>query len=309
MYDFNMPFSYDSLNLYNSNRSVAGVVQNDENTRYFMRSLYQRIISGAKFKLPERWSQGKRYFRNVLFSEGFIGIANTPEYGVIPQICAVDTPGIFLQPTQMIIAQPLVNFRGTIGENCEIIHLTNDWCGVWDIVEHYAIRLSTAITSLDVSLVNSRLALLAAAKNKSAAETLKFLFQKVAAGEPFAVYDKFLKGDSVDGSDDPIWTFTQDVKNNYIVHDILEDIETIIHQFDNEVGILSGTVKKERMLDAEINANNDDANARASTWLEELTDSFNNVNRLFPDLNLSFSLKYGGIEHVYNDETTVNRSV
>lgn len=304
-----IPQDFEGLNQYNSMRSVAGRVQNDLNTAYYMRALYQRVISGAKFRLPEAWDQGKRYFKNVLFSLGFIGIVDTPEYGVIPQICAPRGYGLFLQPTNLMVAQPLVNFDGTIGENCEIIHLTNDWKGVWDIVEHYAIRLSIAVTSVDVSLMNSRVSILAAAKNKSAANTLKYLYEKISAGEPFAVYDKALKSEGLNEDSEPIWTLSQDVANNYITDKLLADMDTILRQFDNEIGILAMNGKKERMVTDEVQAETDDSCARASTWEENLTDSFNRVNKLFPELNLSFTLKYGGEEHEYNAETNADRIV
>ena len=304
-----IPQDFEGLNQYNSMRSVAGRVQNDLNTAYYMRALYQRVISGAKFKLPEAWDQGKRYFKNVLFSLGFIGIVKTPEYGVIPQICAPRGYGLFLQPTDLLVAQPLVNFQGTIGKDCELIHLTNDWLGVWDIVEHYAIRLSIAITSVDVSLINSRVSLLAAAKNKSAANTLKYLYEQISAGEPFAVYDKALKSEGINEDGEPIWTYSQDVANNYITDKLLADIDTILRQFDNEIGILALNGKKERMITNEVEAEADDSCARASTWEENLTDSFNRVNKLFPELNLSFTLKYGGEEHEYISATDSDRTV
>lgn len=309
MYNFEIPIDFEGLNQYNSMRSVAGRVCNDLNTRYYMRALYQRVISGTSFRLPEAWALGKRYFKNVLFSLGFIGVIKTKKYGVIPQICAPKGYGLFLQPTEIIVAQPLVNQEGVIGNDCEIINLTNDWLGVWDIVEHYAIRLSTAITSVDVSLVNSRVSLLAAAKNKSAAETLKFLYEKISAGEPFAVYNKNLKSVGMDGEEDPIWTFSQDVANNYITDKLLADMDTILRQFDNEVGILALNGKKERMITDEVTALNDDACARASTWFENLSDSFDRVNKLFPELNLSFKMKYGGEEREYNSENDANRNV
>lgn len=309
MYNFEIPTDFEGLNQYNSMRSVAGRVQNDLNTQYYMRALYQRVISGTTFKLPDAWALGKRYFKNVLFTLGFIGVCKTEKYGVIPQICAPRGYGVFLQPTDIIVAQPLVNFDGVIGKNCEIINLTNDWLGIWDIVEHYAVRLSIAITSVDVSLINSRVALLAAAKNKSAANTLKFLYEKITAGEPFAVYDKALKSEGLDGSEEPIWTYSQDVKNNYITNDLLNDMDTILRQFDNEVGILALNGKKERMITDEVTALNDDACARASTWFENLSDSFDRVNALFPQLNLSFKMKYGGEEREYISNVNTNRNV
>ena len=312
MYGFEIPTDFEGLNMYNSMRSVAGKVCNDANTAYYMRALYHRILSGATFDLPDTptWRQSRRYFKNVLYTMGFIGVVKTAKYGVVPQICNPYGYGLFLQPTNIRVTQPLVQFEGTIGEDCEVIHLTPDWRGVWDIVEHYAIRLSTAITSLDVSLINSRVSFLAGAKNKTAAETLKYLYEAISAGEPFKVYDKkFLKSDDLNEKSEPIWTYHQDVKNNYITDNLLADMTEILRMFDNEVGILAIGDKKERRITDEVEAISDDTCARASTWFENLSDSFDNVNRLFPELNLSFTFKYGGEDHVYNAKTDNDRTV
>lgn len=299
MYDISIPADYEGLNIYNSMRSVAGRVQNDENTAYYMRALYQRAIAGATFNLPDVWSRAKRYFRNVLFSQGWIGVVDTPEYGVIPQICTFSGYGLFLQPTNIIVSQPLVQFEGTIGENCELILLCGDYKGIWDIVEHYAVRLSVAITSLDCALMNERISVLAAGKSKQAAETLKYLYGRISAGEPFSVYDKAIKSDGLDDDNEPIWTFSQDVASQYISDKLLADIDTILKQFDREIGIAAVGEKKERMITDEVVTQNEDSCARASTWFESLSDSFDNVNKLFPDLGLSFTMKYGGEVHEY----------
>lgn len=309
MYGFEIPTDYEGLNTYNSLRSVAGHVQNDYNTAFYMRALWQRAIAGTTFKLPKSWRRGKRYFKNVLFSLGFIGVIDTPDYGIIPQICSFSGYGLFLQPVKMIVNQPLVQFEGTIGEDCELIHLCGDFRGIWDIVEHFAIRLSTAITSVDCALMNERISLLAAGKSKQASETLKYLYEKISAGEPFAVYDKAIKTDSLDGSDEPIWTFSQDVASQYISDKLLADIDTILMQFDKEIGIAAVGEKKERMLTDEIAMQNEDACARSTTWFENLSDSFDLVNELFPDLGLSFSMKYGGEVYEYNAETNVDRDL
>ena len=307
MFSFEIPTDYEGLNAYNSIRSVAGTVTDDVSTEYYMRALYQRVLSGATFRLPKAWAKGKRYFKNILYTRGFIGVADTKEYGIIPQICTFNGYGVFLQPTNMIISQPLVSFEGKIGEDCEIINLTPDWRGIFDIVEHYAIRLATAIASVDVSLVNSRVSFIALAKNKSANETLKILYEKISAGSPFEVIDKTLKPEGL--GEDPIWTYSQDVANNYITDKLLADIDTLLQQFDNEVGILAIGDKKERRITDEVSMIADDTCARASTWFENLSDSFDRVNALFPDLNLSFSFKYGGEIHEYNNEANSNGNV
>lgn len=306
MYNISIPEDYEGLNQYNSMRSVAGRVQNDLNTAYYMRALYQRAIAGTTFYLPENWKRAKRYFKNVLYSMGFIGVVNTKEYGVQPQICSFAGYGLYLQPTKILVNQPLVQFEGTIGEDCEIIHLCGDFRGVWDTIEHFAIRLSTAIASLDCALVNERVSLLAAAKNKAASETLKYLYEKISAGEPFAVYDKNLKSDGL-SEEEPIWTYSQDVANQYISDKLLADIDTILQQFDREIGIAAVGEKKERMITDEVNIQIQDSCARSDTWFENLSDSFDLTNKLFPELNLSFTMNYGGEVHEYNAKTNADR--
>ena len=150
-----MPFDYEFINQYNGTRTPTGEVEFDLTTNYFFRSLYQRALSVISFNLPSEWN--KRYFKNVLFGCGFIGIVNTAKYGIIPQISNLSGYGLYLQPTRLLIAQPFVNFEGTIGENCAVIKLTPDYKGITDIVEHYALQLSKCCTSINVSLVNSRL--------------------------------------------------------------------------------------------------------------------------------------------------------
>lgn len=309
MYNIEIPQDYEGLNVYNSMRSVAGRVQNDYNTQFFMRALYQRVLAGTKFKLPRSWRRAKRYFKNVLFTEGFIGVIDTPKYGQIPQICTFSGYGLYRQPVKMLVNQPLVEFEGTIGEDCELILLCGDYRGVWDIVEHFAIRLSIAITSLDCALMNERISFLAAAKSKQANETLKYLYEMISAGEPFAVFDKAIQSDSLDNNEEPIWTFSQDVASQYISDKLLADITTILLQFDREIGIAAVGEKKERMLENEVELQQEDACARSSTWFESLSDTFELTNELFPDLDLGFTMKYGGEVHEYNATNDANRLV
>ena len=307
MYNISIPEDYEGLNTYNSMRSVAGRVQNDQNTAFYMRALYQRVLAGLKLDFPKSWKRAKRYFKNVLFSQGFIAVIKTPDYGVIPQICGFSGYGLYLQPTKILVNQPLVQFEGTIGKDCELIHLCGDYRGVWDIIEHYAIRLSVAITSVDCALMNERISLLAAAKNKAASDTLKYLFERISAGEPFSVYDKNLKDDGLTESDS-IWTFSQDVASQYISDKLLADIDTILQQFDREIGIAAVGEKKERMITDEVNIQIQDSCARSDTWYENMNDGFENVNDLFPELGgIGFTMFYGGEAHEYNAEIDADR--
>jgi len=292
------PMTYECINMYNGLISPTGEVQHDQTTAYFWRCLYHRLMSVITFRIPQEWNYN--YFKNILFGLGFIAVIDSPEYGIIPQICTVSGYGLYLQPTKVIVAQPLVRFEGRRGENCEIIRLTPDWRGVLDIVDHYAYELATAYTSVNVSLINSRAGLLAYAKNKNALETIKVMAEKLSAGEPLVVADKALKSDDING-EEPLFTMAFDPARNYITDMLLDNMATILNEFDREIGVPIVDDKKERRIEAEVNAMTSDAGCRLDVWKESLTESIKDVKRVFPALDISFEVK-GGASNEYNAE-------
>lgn len=279
-------FSFESINQYNGKRTPSGTVEYDLTTAYFFRSLYQRALSNFNFKLPDSWNMG--YFKNVLFGMGYIGVIKTSNYGIIPQICNPYGYGIYLQPTNLRVAQPLVIFDGVIGDDCEIIKLCPDYTGILDIIEHYASKLSKCWTSIEVSLINSRVGMIAFPKNKNASEALKYLVERLTAGDPLVCGDKLLKQGLEDG--DPLFTYFGEPAKNYITDKLLNDFTTILNSFDREIGIPIVSDKKERMIESEVNSLISDSGSRIDTWKESLTDSINNVNKLF-NLNISFTVR------------------
>lgn len=292
MYDF---LDYAAINKYSGLRSTSGTVENDLTTAYFMRCLFQRAISTIEFNLPETWNYN--YFRQVLFRVGFIGVIETGKYGVIPQICTLSGYGLYMQPTRLIVAQPLVNFEGTIGKNCELIRLTPDYLGIWDIVEHYAVQLSMAVTSAKMSEFNSRLGYIVGAKNKKMAETAKIIYQKIIAGEPLVVTEKAILDDPETG-ESQLFNQAFDVKNGFILPELLDSIEQILNQFDREIGIPTINNKKERMIDREAQLTVSDTFARLQTWEDCLKETFDNVRRLWPELYIAFKIRKGVQENV-----------
>lgn len=299
------PLSFEAINIYNGTRSPTGEVKFDLTTAYYFRALFERAMSVFKWDLPEEWN--RQYFINVLFGMGYIGIVRTREYGIIPQISTLTGYGLYLQPTRLLVAQPLVNFEGVIGEDCEVIKLTPYYKGITDIVDHYADLLSTACTSLHMAIYNSRLAWVAAAKNKSAAETLKVILEKVSSGEPAIVIDKLLKDDSLDGKNEPIFSEMFDASKSYVVSNILEDMRTIITDFDREIGIPVVDDKKERRIESEVASLTSDAGCRVDTWETCLDESVKRVNKLF-GLSISFERKEVEINEPYSP-TDADRDV
>lgn len=276
------PYYYDYINAQVSPIMPSTVhVRGTGLPRFFARHLLQRAMSVFEWKLPETWD--KDYFLYAMYCYGYVSVFDTDQYGVIPQVCALGGYNVFYRPSFAVVGNPLIengqlkNLR--IGDECEIVKLQPDYCGIMDTVSMYADLLALAIEAAAVNLVNSHLSYAFIAENKAGAESLKKVFDDVASGEPAVVLDKRLF--SPDGS--PLWqAFSNDLKQNYIVTELLNDMRTLYNQFDTEIGIANANItKRERLITDEVTANNQETTARAALWLEELQKSFERVNERF----------------------------
>ena len=117
------------------------------------------------------------------------------------------------------------------------------------------------------------------------ADTFKKFYDAVANGQPAIAIGKEL----ADDQGRPRWTpFQQDIKSTYIAGDLLRDLRTIENRFDNDIGIPNAnTEKRERMIVDEVNANNVETYSKCELWLEQLRESCERANAMFPGLALA----------------------
>ena len=299
MYQDNiLPVFYDYMNARTSLVTPSTLhIANSEVAWFFKRSLIQKILARYKIKIPKTWSTS--YFKYVLFCIGFISVFETDVFGVIPQICTPNGRNVFFEPSTVNVTNPLIE-NGTlqtleIGKNCELIKMQPDFGGVMDIVEYYGNMLALCVSTAEINLHNSKLSYIFAAKNKSAAESFKKLYDQVSSGEPAAFIDKNLLDDNGNIN---VQYFTQSVGQNFITPQILDAMRTIENMFDTEVGIPNANVsKRERLTDDEVNVNNSETFCRATLWLESMKEGFEKVRDMFgiseSELNIEFAILNG----------------
>lgn len=287
----NAPYSYDFVNLYNANRSPSTVhCQNVGLTRFFQRYLLQKVISVFKFDgIPDTWNYD--YFIYTLLINGYVGIVETDKYGVIPQHCSLYGRDVFYQPSNIVVANPLIRgiLRPRIGEECALIKMQPDYCGVWDMITFYADMLALTAESAGVNLVNSKLAFVFAANSKTAAESFKKMYDQINAGNPAAFVDK----DLFDDGGKPNWmTFNQNLQQNYISGELLADFHRWLNLFNTEIGIPNANFEKsERLITDEVNANNEDTKSKVIVWLDTIRAGLAQVKEVF-DIDISVHLRY-----------------
>ena len=299
--DAGIPVLYDYKNLYNSSFAPSTIHAQDAGLAlYFQRYLIQKIMSVFEFKgVPKNWD--KSYFMYSLFIFGFVAVVKTDRYGVIPQHCSLSGYNIYYRPTNAVIANPLLRgiMEPRIGSECALIKMQPDYGGAWDIVAYYADLMALATESLGTNLVNSKLAYVFGAENKTMAESFKKLYDTVASGEPAVFVDKQL----FDEEGNPKWfTFDQNLKQNYIANEILQDLAKIDSRFNTEIGIPNVNIAKESGVGrSEIEANNIDTKAKCSIWLETIREGLQQVKELF-DLNITVNLRFNNDMGVLENE-------
>lgn len=294
-----LPASYDYINFYNASMEPSTVhVKNTGLSNFFSRYLIQKAISAFEWQgIPEHWHMN--YFLYVLFVFGYISVIETDKYGIIPQHCGLYGYDVMYQPTHATIANPLLQGirNPRIGKECEIIKLTPDYGGIWDLVSFYADMLALSSETAGVNLVNSKLSFIFFAKNKAAAETFKKMYDQVASGQPATVIDK----DLLDENGNLSWQqFNQNLQQNYIAGQILQDMVQWDCRFNTEIGIPNTNIAKlSGVSDREVEANSINTEAKALLWEKTLKKGVEAVNRMF-GTNISVRYKYRK-EEMLND--------
>ena len=292
-------FDYSFGNLENSGFFPSTVHADDNRlTQYNFKYLFKRALSVFDFKIPNFWD--RNFFLTALYSIGYLIITETPEFGVIPQVGTIWGYNVFYQPAKATIVNPVFDEMGIadnyrdmiIGDGCELLRLTTDYTGIIDICRYYAELISTAETSLQTNLINSKMAFVFLARNKAFAETLKKLYDQVASGSPAVFADKKIVDDN---GDDLVKMLQNNVRETYIGTDLLSNIRSILNDFDSMIGIPNSNLdKKERLIVDEAHMNDFETRALCYVWRDQLRQDMERINTHY-GLDLSVEFRKEGV--------------
>lgn len=312
-----LPFNYEQLNLMAGTYFPSQVKPyNNQAFVFWQRALFQRACSTIIIDVPEDWKRHRDLLYWSLFAYGFCGVFDLPEFGKCFNPVTLSGYNFYYEPTLAILANPAMNAGSKhefeIGKDCEIIKLTPDYKGIFDIISYYAEKLASMDCAINTAIINTKFAYIVGAKNKAAGETLKKIFDKVSKGEPAVFFDSKLANDP--NSKDEPWQalFRDNLKQSYIITDLLRDFQTVLNDYDCEVGIPTIPYeKKERMVTSEAESRQIDATSRSIIWFEELERTTKLANEF---LNLGsegikVSLRYNMEGGADDGETDIDRSL
>lgn len=320
-----IPLNYEQINV-KAGTYFPSCVKSFNNQTYelWQRALYQRACSTLIIKMPEEWKENKALMYWCLFSYGFVGCGELPEIGKWFNPGTFKGFDFYYRPTTFLLCNPYykeesgqgISKELKIGEDAQIIKLTPDYKGIWDVICYYAEKLAVIDVAINSAIINTKFAYVVGAKNKAAAAVLQKLFDKVNRGEPAVFFDSKLANDGTDKEEPWQALFRDNLKQSYIITDLLRDFQTIINDFDTEVGIPTIPYeKKERMVTDEANSKQIDATSRSIVWYDTLKDSFEIANEFLGftgdnklEVELRYNMEEGGTENG-NSETDTDRNV
>lgn len=268
--------------LDNYPKNVEGY--NNSSFFYYRNILINKFFSVIKIDgLVEWWDY--EYFRDTLFLEGYIGITQS-DIGIVPLRCGFYGENVFERPTSLNFANPVLgNFNKKLHEECELIYfweINRNYLNINSIVNRYAEKLASIDASINVSLLNSRVAHVFEVSTESEKRTLEKMYDDVSNGKPVIVLKK---GQNAILNEENKRDFLN-VKNTFIGNDLLMTKRTIIEEFLTEIGIHNAnTDKRERLNGDEVNSNNQEVKANINVFVDTINRQFEKANKLF-NLNL-----------------------
>lgn len=278
-----IPFSDLLRNFFAARpKDVDGVA--NASSIYYREKLLRLIYQRYEFNnFPDSWE--KDYFYEHLFIDGLLGVKDTSA-GVLALKCSATGINFYDDPTELIFAIPILgNFRGTIGEDCEMIKLNRERTGVMWLVNRYATLLAMCDSSIAVNLMNTKISYVFGATSKTQADTFKALYDKVSCGEPAVFTNNSITSNLKEQ------LFLMPAKNNFIADDVQLLKRKILNEFLTDIGINNTNLeKRERLTDDEVNANNDEVLANIYYWYDNINESLKRVNKMF-NLNITCTLR------------------
>lgn len=315
-----LPFNYQQINIAAGTYKPSAVkAYNNQTFCLWYRALYQRACSTLIIETPEAWKRHKALLYWCLFHYGYVGMGKNNELGAWFNPGSLFGYNFYYEPVKFLLANPYMKITSKteydIGTDCEILKLTPDYFGISDVIGYYAEKLASLDVAINTAIINTKFAYIIGAKNKAAAEVMKKLFDKVNSGQPAVFFDAKLAQDPTT-KEEPWQALIRDnLKQSYIITDLLRDFSTVINDFDAEVGIPTIPYqKKERMVTSEAESRQIDATSRSIIWYEVLKDSMDICNDFmqFDDGELSVELRYkpdeGGVTDG-NGEDDIDRTV
>lgn len=277
------PYNYNKINLFVNAYAPNTLHKCDnERFRFWQRALFQRVQSVFEIGgLPEEWKgRNKNFLDFCLIAFGYVAVSEDTKHGIYFSPANVSGTSFYYQPTYAVLNNPvLAGKKLNIGKECELLQLTPDYFGLYDVINYFAEQLALVDTATTTSIVNSKIPFILGGKTKAVVQAIKKMLDEVNEGNTATFFDSRIRDDE-ESQDTPFQQVKLFTASDFITDRLQENHNTILNMFDNEIGIPSVPYeKKERLVSAEVDTKKVDSTARTTVWLECLKQSCEIINK------------------------------
>lgn len=260
-------------------------------TEQYRQELINIMKGRFEITCPDWWDID--YMLSLLICAGRFYVTDSTA-GVAPFNGGSHGLNIFERPTDVTIANPVLGTfdRKLTGENANavVVYLYDDryYRSFMPIIDRYAQRLANCDCSIDVNLLNTRVAYIFNVHDSKQADQAKAIYSDISAGKPavFTTVD-----DIMDRDHQRNIVETLPVKQNYIADMVIDAKRAIIAEFLTYCGINSLPIeKKERLIKDEVMSNNEEASYNVSYINDNLERQSEAIRRMF-GINFNIKLK------------------
>lgn len=268
--------------------------------QYWFRSCLHKIDSSLIFKgLPDEWPED--FFKFILWARGYCAVFQTERWGTTFQpVASLSGYDFYYQPTTVAIANPYYNKQLTLHKDVELIKLTPDFCGIFDVIAHYSQQLAELTKSIQMQFINAKTPMVMVANSKAESELIKTIYDQVERGESLVVYKNKLNDNEIIPRTTPFGFWNQDFKQTYIATDLLDNLQKVLDNFYMEIGLPTSLDKSSHVLNEEADFQAAQSQARLACWVANLEESFERVEKLF---GLHLEVDYAKTESEADDAT------
>lgn len=288
------------LGNYNKKQLEKKMMELDASVDYWIEMLFEKCVrifiwDGLPADIPQKEIEIR------LIADGFCGMVNDAKRGLMVASGGMSGPTQYYDEFTSFTYAAATAAGGTykIGIDCCIIDNTTLRNPLMPLIIRYADLLAHADISLKMALVNTRITDTYAAEDESTAASINEYYEKIYRGKNGNILDKSM----IEGIKNIAGT-----RSISAVSDCIEARNEILRSFFAEIGVRYSKDKKERMIESEVNSDNqmlllniNDMKRRRQAAAEEMNKLFNlNVS---VDLSEEFMIIENDEKEVPEDES------
>ena len=277
-------------------KKIYDVADVKEGYVFYTLYLVGKIIKMFDFENLPKDLQARQIMKTLIFN-GFCGITKHENEFISVQGNESVNTHYFGDYKKMSWSIPRANGVIIYNENGVLVRANSLKMPLLELVRRYAKMLADIDCTLSMTLVNMRAPFLNVANDDSVASSIKKAVTSLALGKTeVIVNDDIYRG---------ILQLDNNPKTQGNIKELIESKRFVLQSFYNDIGVKMASDKKERMIQTEVDSNNQMLLISITDMLANMQEGFNDFNALYGENVIVKLSKEFDIETVESEVDTV----